>query len=199
MVARAVARGVGLFVLLGASVALLHAIGQGFNPVTLWVSPPVGGVAIAFLALAVLGLLGFLVFRLLTRSGAEILVTGTVVAAGLVAATTFLALYETDNPLVNRLVPFSGIDYQAVPRSADFPADLTAAGAGRFRLEVSNETGKTTAVWCFVEAPLKDDDAIQFKDFKVEGVPAGDSKVITGVLEGTGSGPFSGGCRLTSY
>jgi hypothetical protein len=199
MVRRAVARGVGLFILLGAASTLIRTSGAG-GYIALWLPSPWHWVVIGLVTLIPLGLAGVILVRVLKRPGAEVATTGGVLLVAVLGASVFLAGFETGNLAVNRLVPFTSIGYAAPPSSPDFPAELSSKGDGRFEIVVANETEKTVSVWCLVEAALTESSGtIFFRDFKVGPIPAGGTKTMMGNLEGTGNGPFSGGCKLTSY
>jgi hypothetical protein len=135
-----------------------------------------------------------MVWRATARGVARIIA----LLVSLAALVGFLAQFDSSHPLVNHIAPFTRIDTAPYPTDPRFPVIYEALGSGDYRATVTNGSTERKSVWCAVEVFL-DDETVVFADFKVGPIPPGETKTVTGHLDGSGDGPYSGGCKETSY
>ena len=200
--ARGALLGLLLLALTAGALYLLYGFSAGYFYFRgIWLPTPWNFILAAALAAGLLAGLVVGLARQFRSSRAAFGVTLLVFLGGVAAVVLYLATSPTTAPASLRTV-FGGDD-PAYPVSKKFPLELEAQGDdGTFVASVGNLTDETANVWCFVEAPIKDDEGLpglSGMDFEVGPIPPGGSKTVTKTLEGNVKSEFSGGCKRTSY
>ena len=199
---KAIARGLGLLVLVVAAVYFGYGGGAGYFSGLISIPTPWNFVFSAAGAAALLVGLIIVFVRQYRRSRMQFGITLVTFVLGAAALSVYMATSPTTlRPSLQTMYPGNDPPY---PVSEKFPLEVEAQGDdGTFVASVSNLTDETVSVWCFVEALQREDDAgpqgMSGMDFEVGPIPPGESKTVTKALDGNVEPEFSGGCKRTSY